>query len=406
MLAKQKLLSKKFDSFNEKFEKLQVSKVQSTSVVCEYCREAHESNECPTLMGDNPLQVQVNGVWRGQGGGLDYGSNNYLQPPPLPQKDSSELEKALIQLSKTMNDHILTKNSFINEARAHNKNRDASIKNLEVQIGQLFKQISERLPGTFPSDTIANPKEYYKAIMTRSGKVLPSPEVEEKLDEAEKEKEKEQNVIVKKKHEMSSGYVRAMAPYPERFKQDAQEQQYARFLDIFKKLHINIPFAEALANMPNYAKFMKDLLSRKHKLQECQTVTLTEESLCDLGASVNLMHLSVCKSLGISELKPTMVFLQLADKSLRKPTGIIEDVLVKVDKIDVLEEVVKEEKSSSQELDEELKVRDIVLFEEEKSVVFEVLEKKDSDKEGGAPKVELKELPKTLKYILLGDEET
>ncbi|XP_061368734.1 uncharacterized protein LOC133311675, partial [Gastrolobium bilobum] len=155
-----------------------------------------------------------------------------------------------------------------------------------------------------------------------------------------------------------------MAPYPERFKQDTHKQQYARFLDIFKKLYINIPFVEALANMPNYAKFMKDLLSRKHKLQECQTVTLTEEcsaiiqkkfspklrdpgsfnipiaigntnvgkALCDLGASINLMSLSVCKSLGITELKPTVVFLQLADRSLRRPSGIVEDVLVKMDK--------------------------------------------------------------------------
>ncbi|XP_061357495.1 uncharacterized protein LOC133301818 [Gastrolobium bilobum] len=55
-------------------------------------------------------------------------------------------------------------------------------------------------------------------------------------------------------------------------------------------------------------------------------------ALCDLGASNNLMPLSICKSLGITELKPTMVSLQLADHSLRRPNGIIEDVLVKVDK--------------------------------------------------------------------------
>ncbi|XP_061367427.1 uncharacterized protein LOC133310513 [Gastrolobium bilobum] len=136
------------------------------------------------------------------------------------------------------------------------------------------------------------------------------------------------------------------------------------FLDIFKKLQINIPFTEALAKIPNYVKLMKDLLSRKHKLQEFETVALTEEcsaiiqkklppklrdpgsfnipiaigninvgrTLCDLIASINLMPLSVMKSLGISELKPTMVSLQLADRSLRRPNGVIEDVLVKVDK--------------------------------------------------------------------------
>ncbi|XP_061358249.1 uncharacterized protein LOC133302489 [Gastrolobium bilobum] len=400
MLVEQKLLSKKFDSLNEKFEKLQVSKVQSTSVVCEYCGEAHESNECPTLMGASPQQVQVNGVW-------------------YEQKSQQIFKETRTLLLRA------TFRGEVKEARAHNKNQDASIRNLEVQIGQLSKQVSERLPGTFPSDTIMNSKENCKTIMTISGKVLPSPEVEEKLDEA--------TVIIKKKHKMSPGYVRVMAPYPERFKQDAQKQQYARFLDIFKKLHSNIPFAEALANMPNYSMFMKDLLSRKHKSQECQTVTLTEEcsaiiqkkfpqklrdpgsfnisiaigntnvgrALCDLRASKNLMPLSVCKSLEISELKPTMVSLQLADRSLRKPNGIIEDVLVKVDKLDVLEEVVKEEKSPSQELEEELEARDIVSFEEEKDVMFEVPEKKDSDKKDGAPKIELKELPETLKYIFI-----
>ncbi|XP_061352468.1 uncharacterized protein LOC133297362 [Gastrolobium bilobum] len=116
--------------------------------------------------------------------------------------------------------------------------------------------------------------------------------------------------------------------------------------------------------MSNYAKFMKELLSRKHKLQEFETVALTEEcsaiiqkklppklrdpgsfnisiaigninvgrALCDLGASINLVPLFVMKSLRISELKPTMVSLQLADITLRRPNRVIKDVLVKVDK--------------------------------------------------------------------------
>ncbi|XP_061350974.1 uncharacterized protein LOC133296035 [Gastrolobium bilobum] len=333
----------------------------------------------------------------------------------------------MLQLSKTTNDHILTTNTFINEARAHNKNQDAFIRNLEVQIGQLSKQVSERLPRTFPSDTIVNPKEHCKAIMTRSGKVLPSPEVEEKLDEEEKEKKKEQNVIVEKKHEISPGYVRAMAPYLERFKQDAQKQQYASAI-IQKKFppklcdpgSFNIPIAIGNTNVG--------------------------KALCDLGASINLMPLSVCKSLGISELKTIMVSLQLADRSLRKPNEETEMPLLlgrlflatawamidveqgklelrrndetftinvfdsmrkssnKGDcfRLDDLEEVGKEEKSPSQELE----ARDFVPFEEEKGVVFEVLEKKDSDKEDGAPKVELKELLETLKYTFLGDNET
>ncbi|XP_061371174.1 uncharacterized protein LOC133313779 [Gastrolobium bilobum] len=109
---------------------------------------------------------------------------------------------------------------------------------------------------------------------------------------------------------------------------------------------------------------MKDLLSRKRKLQECETVTLTEECnaiiqkklptklkdrgsfsipctigkvkvdnvLCDLGASINVMPLSMMKKLEITEVKPTKTILQLADRSTKQAYGIIEDILVKVDK--------------------------------------------------------------------------
>ena len=55
------------------------------------------------------------------------------------------------------------------------------------------------------------------------------------------------------------------------------------------------------------------------------------KALCDLGASINLMTLSIMKKLGISEVKPTMVSLQLADRSINFPYGIVEDVLVMVD---------------------------------------------------------------------------
>ncbi|KAI3458765.1 hypothetical protein Pfo_015428 [Paulownia fortunei] len=116
--------------------------------------------------------------------------------------------------------------------------------------------------------------------------------------------------------------------------------------------------------MPNYAKFMKDVMSRKRRLMEFETVNLTEEcnailqkelpqklkdpgsftilytiggsffdkALCDLGASINLMSLSIFRKLGIGEVKPSTITLQLADRSLTYLRGVVEDVLVKVDK--------------------------------------------------------------------------
>ena len=54
-------------------------------------------------------------------------------------------------------------------------------------------------------------------------------------------------------------------------------EQYGRFMEMLKKLHVNIPFIEALAKMPKYTKFLKDLLTNKKKLEDLSTVTLSEE---------------------------------------------------------------------------------------------------------------------------------
>ena len=129
-------------------------------------------------------------------------------------------------------------------------------------------------------------------------------------------------------------------------------------------MYINIPLIEASEQMPKYAKFLKDIISKKRKLEEHETIMLTEESsailqkkllpklkdprsftipctigksyfdraFCDLGASINLMPLFVFRKLGLGEVKPTTISLQLADRSIKYPKGVIEDILVKVDK--------------------------------------------------------------------------
>ena len=76
----------------------------------------------------------------------------------------------------------------------------------------------------------------------------------------------------------------------------------------------------------------------KYKDPGCPTVSCNignfriQQALLDLGASVNLLPYSVYEQLGLGELKPTKVTLQLADRSIKKPRGIVEDVLVQIDK--------------------------------------------------------------------------
>ncbi|TYG88942.1 hypothetical protein ES288_A12G061300v1, partial [Gossypium darwinii] len=137
-----------------------------------------------------------------------------------------------------------------------------------------------------------------------------------------------------------------------------------KFLELFKQLHINLPFVEAISQMPTYAKFLKELLTNKRKLEELPTVKLNEEcstilqnkvptklkdpgsftipcligslniekALADLGAIINLMPYKMFKQLGLGEPKPTRMSIQLANGSIKFPKGITEDVLVKVDK--------------------------------------------------------------------------
>ncbi|XP_038889260.1 uncharacterized protein LOC120079161 [Benincasa hispida] len=153
-------------------------------------------------------------------------------------------------------------------------------------------------------------------------------------------------------------------PFLSRLRKKDDSKQFQRFLDVLRQLQINIPLIEALEQMPSYVKFLKDILANKRKIGKNEMVALTyecsalfqnniptkmkdpgsftlacsiggkevENSLCDLGASINLMPLSIFKKLNIGNTRPTTNTLQLADRSITHPEGKIEDVLVQVDK--------------------------------------------------------------------------
>ncbi|KAL5570294.1 hypothetical protein UlMin_026869 [Ulmus minor] len=236
-----------------------------------------------------------------------------------------------------------------------------NFKNLNIS-----KLLTERGQGALPSNTERNPREEVKAITLRSGKEL------EKSKEASKQAIEEDTSVSKNQpatttieqptYQTPSSNA---APFPQRLRKQNLDKQFSKFLNIFKSLHINLPFVDMLEQMPKYAKFLKDILSNKRKLEECEAIALTEETtallqkklppklkdpgsfsipctigenfhtkaLCDLGASINLMPLSIFKKLGLGEPTPTMVSLVMADRSIKHPRGIVEDVLVKVGKL-------------------------------------------------------------------------
>ncbi|OMO73048.1 Integrase, catalytic core [Corchorus capsularis] len=312
---------------------------------------------------------------------------------PQPQVQNMKMEDMFKQLMGKMDAQFERQNKFeanteakFNQLSQGNQSTQASIRNLEKQVGQLAQQQNERAKGKLPSNMEVNPKEGCYAITTRSGKVIEPIEKQVKEKEvhrkdvpSEAEVEDEEVVEIPRANpiETSSSKSRDLSistpmvkhyvppiPFPQRLKKHQEEQTFQKFLSIFKKLQINIPFAEALAQMPSYTKFLKEIISNKKKLEEYAKVPLNEECsaiilnklprkekdpgsfvipchfgqlhvfkcLCDLGASINLMPLSLFRKLGLSELKPTTVSLQLADRSVRYPVGIVEDLLVKTGK--------------------------------------------------------------------------
>ncbi|XP_060965092.1 uncharacterized protein LOC133034089 [Cannabis sativa] len=222
----------------------------------------------------------------------------------------------------------------------------ASLRNLELQLGHLANELKARPQGSLPSDT-ENPrrdgKEQCNAIQLRSGKNLKNSEEEIK----------------------GSGEPTSIQTNEKLSNKTVQEFADTRPVDIAKGQQPDSQLrTKALEQMPNYVKFLKDILTKKRRLGEFETVALTEScsamlkskilpklkdpgsftisisiggrdvgrALCDLGASINLMPMSIFKKLEIGEARPTTITLQLADRSMAHPDGKIEDVLVQVDK--------------------------------------------------------------------------
>ncbi|XP_050877457.1 uncharacterized protein LOC127081219 [Lathyrus oleraceus] len=269
---------------------------------------------------------------------------------------------------------------FQEETRNNQKNTTASIKNVEVEMGQIAQQLasSSQAQGALPSSTMTNPREHnnVSTVTTRSGK---SEEVVEEVDEEDdklievdlkiKENEVVREEVVAPKPIVKETVIElkpvVKLHFPTRNKKKGQhEKNFEKFLELFKKLEINIPLLEALEQMPTYAKFMKDIISKRRTtntnpiilIETCSAIlqgmkipikkkdrgvvtspcTIGDRSfnkaLIDMGASVSLILLSIYKKLGIRDVQDTRMTFQFVDHSVKKPYGIVEDVLVKIDK--------------------------------------------------------------------------
>jgi hypothetical protein len=481
---------------------------------CDFCHQAHENEECMPKGSEEAKYLanfrRSNSYNQGWGGDQN-------QSPNLPQQNRvSPLEDTLTQFIK------LTQCNFeamrVNQ-EASNENHKASIRNLEVQIGQLAKQMASSSSGGFVGNTCDNPKKESCNVIALRSRVLPppperEPKVKRKLEEkselegeVEKEQKSELEVEVEnecgsenegdfekerkalrreihrrrkeKKDRMNgigpkeeSPYVKL--PYPCAPKKDkSQENTFRKFMEMFNSLQVDIPFAEVLEQMPLYAKFMKELLTKKRKPKEDEPVLMNEEcsaiiqaklpqkkkdpgsftipisignlhvgrALCDLGASINLMPLSLMKRIPGAVAKPTKMQLTLADRSITYPYGILQDVLVRCAEFVFPADFVVLDMEECAEVpvllgrpflatgralidvemgDLMLRLNDesvnfkvfesMVPYEKETPQCFQVEASEDILKDGTSVEAskpsfpELKELPSKWKYVFLGDK--
>nr|GEZ01241.1 reverse transcriptase domain-containing protein [Tanacetum cinerariifolium] len=193
---------------------------------------------------------------------------------------------------------------------------------------------------------------------------LPSPDdIQPSLVQVEVQVDKpaeEPSVVIPK--------AKANLPYPSRLQKEKLREKNdilaAKFMEIFRDLHFELSFVDALIHMPKFAAMFKKLLNNKDKLIELTKTPLNENcsaivlkklpeklgdlgrflipcdfskfdnclALEDLGASINLMPLSIWKKLKLHTLSDTKMVLELADRTISKPTGVAENVFVKVSK--------------------------------------------------------------------------
>ena len=313
-----------------------------------------------------------------------FGSSSQPQSPP----SSSPVEQAILNLSKVVGNfveeqkginaqlaqRIDTVESTLNKRiDGLESNLNQKIDNLQYSITKINNLLEVQERGRFPSQTLPNPKGIHevgsssnsgmdkvKSIITLSGREIEQSVLMTAKETCKEKKAEPERVIISEEPVKKT----MPPPFPQALRGKKKIPNQAEFWEVLRQVKVNIPLLDMIKQVPTHAKFLKDLCTVKKRLGIEKKAFLTEQvsaiiqsktpvkykdpgsptisvniggtcidkALLDLGASVNLLPYSVYKQLGLGELKPTNITLSLADRSVKIPKGIVEDVLVKVDK--------------------------------------------------------------------------
>ncbi|XP_062118241.1 uncharacterized protein LOC133831846 [Humulus lupulus] len=287
--------------------------VQQAHTLCEICGGPHAYEQCqyadvnnmpmeqaqaignfPRQSNNNPYSNSFNQGWRNhpnfswkndQQGQSSSQQQSFQQQPQgffqprfrqqqQPQPTTHHQQQQNSGGNSNVQSDVL--NQFMAETRS-------SIRNLETQMGQLATLMANHAQGNLPSTTEVNPKENCKAITLRSGTNYEGPSEKQPVEEVGQDQQAQAPTQEEKKHSEKKATegisVKEVSPpisiehhikipYPQRLRKNNMDKQFTKFLEVFKKLHINIPFVEALEKMSSYVKFMKDILSKKRKMED------------------------------------------------------------------------------------------------------------------------------------------
>ncbi|RDX73363.1 Retrovirus-related Pol polyprotein, partial [Mucuna pruriens] len=237
------------------------------------------------------------------------------------------------------------------------QNMTATIQDLKTQIRQLANTVSQLQSAgssNLPSQTIPNPRGNASAVTLRSGKELPQTTLQQlpRLAEADLQSQPDATVPL---------------PFPSRTTSARKPESDEELLKMFRKVEINIPLLDAIKQVPKYAKFLKELcVHKRRKIKGSVVSTLTKNdstkgisqvlpkkcrdpgifsvpctigectfatAMLDLGASINVMPTSIYRSLNFGNLEPIGMTIQLANRSIVQPLGVLEDVLIQVNEL-------------------------------------------------------------------------
>ncbi|RVW37836.1 Retrovirus-related Pol polyprotein from transposon opus [Vitis vinifera] len=306
-----------------------------------------------------------NGQFQQQGNRFQGNQTNGqqgFQPQGMPSQNFQQQHQASSSnssLEDMMREFIQKQDKRNEDQNRINAQTSQELVDIRTTLSQLAVSLSQE-KGKFPAQPQKNPrgvnevsevqKEDCNAVITlRNGKEYEGPKLPvsedipardeptvEKNVRNEKASEKYEEVIVSKNKMSVSNHL----PFPSAMQRHKVGDKTLEILEVLKQVKINIPLLDMIKQVPAYAKFLKDLCTVKRRIKLSKKAFLTEQigdsfverALLDLGASVNLLPYSIYKQLGLGELKATTITLSLADRSIKVPRGVVEDVLVQVEK--------------------------------------------------------------------------